>query len=310
MNDDGTSFGRLESPRLTMADCVIQRQGSAGVWSCANYAIDLSTPKIMAIINVTENSFSGDGFAGKREQIRARAERLIADGADILDVGGESTRPGVQPVSLQEELDRIVPVVESLADLGFPISVDTMKPEVMKEAIKAGAAIINDVRALEAPGAIEVVSQSTVGVCLMHMKGEPRTMQQAPRYDDVVQDVAEYLLRRADALHSVGVSRNRVCIDPGFGFGKTLEHNIALFQSLEKFLTLDCPLLIGVSRKSMLGEITGKPVSQRTTASAIAAVLAISQGASIVRVHDVAETRDALSVWQVLRGESEARQLC
>ena len=293
-----------------MEVCVVQHQGSAGVWACANYAIDLSTPKIMAIINVTENSFSGDGLAGRKELIRARAERLIADGADILDVGGESTRPGVQPVSLQEELDRIVPVVEALADLGIPISVDTMKPKVMDEAIKAGAAIVNDVRALEAPGAIEIVSQSAVGVCLMHMKGEPRTMQQAPRYDDIIQEVAEYLQGRADALHSAGVCRNRVCIDPGFGFGKTLAHNIILFQSLEKFMTVGYPLLIGVSRKSMLGEITGQPVGRRTTASAVAAVLAISQGASIVRVHDVAETRDALSVWQVLRGESEARQLC
>lgn len=292
-----------------MEDCVVQRQGSAGVWACTNYAIDLSTPKIMAIINITENSFSGDGLAGKRELIRAHAERLIADGADILDVGGESTRPGIQPVSLQEELDRIVPVVEALADLGTPISVDTMKPEVMDEAIKAGAAIINDVRALEAPGAIEIVSQSTVGVCLMHMKGEPRTMQQAPRYDDVVQDVSEYLQGRADALHSAGVRRNRVCIDPGFGFGKTLAHNITLFRSLEKFITMKYPLLIGVSRKSMLGEITGQPVGRRTTASAIAAVLAISRGASIVRVHDVSETRDALSVWQALRSGSEESPL-
>ena len=271
------------------------------VWQCGPYRLDLTSPKIMAIINVTTDSFSGDGLALRRDMIRAKAEKAIADGAHILDVGGESTRPGAPSIPLQEELDRVVPVVEDLASFGVPVSVDTLKPEVMRAVIQAGAVIINDIHGLEAPDAMEAVSESTVGVCLMHMQGEPRTMQQAPVYGNVVEEVGRYLQTQAAELESRGVAKSRITLDPGFGFGKTLEHNLTLFRNLETLKALGYPLLIGVSRKTMLGLITGRPVEQRTTASVVAALMSIERGASVVRVHDVAETRDALWVWQAIR---------
>lgn len=256
----------------------------------------------MAILNVTTDSFSGDGLALRRNEIRGRAERAVAEGAAILDIGGESTRPGSLPVSTQEELDRVIPVVEDLAGLGVPISVDTTKPEVMRESIAAGAAIINDIKALEEPGAIDAVARSEAGVCLMHMKGLPASMQNSPAYDDVCNEVSSYLQSRATELEANGVVRERLVVDPGFGFGKTLEHNLALLAGLPCLRSeLKYPLLVGMSRKSMLGAITGRSVEDRVTASAVAAVLAVQRGASIVRVHDVAATRDALSVWSALR---------
>lgn len=272
------------------------------VWACGSYRLDLSEPLIMAILNVTTDSFSGDGLAAKRGEIRGRAERALSEGAAILDIGGESSRPGALPVSTQEELDRVVPIVESLADLGVPLSVDTTKPEVMREVLAAGASIINDIRALEEPGATDVMAGSTAGVCLMHMKGLPVFMQESPAYDDVRNEVSSYLLSRTTELEKRGVARERVVLDPGFGFGKALEHNLALLAGLRSLLSeLRYPLLVGVSRKSMLGAITGRGVKERVTASAVAAMLAVQRGASIVRVHDVAETRDALRVWSALR---------
>ncbi|GAB4062546.1 dihydropteroate synthase [Uliginosibacterium sediminicola] len=251
----------------------------------------------MAILNVTADSFSGDGLAGRRDAALRRAEQAVRDGAHILDIGGESSRPGAPPVSLQEEMDRVLPIVEALAAQDVPLSIDTVKPALMRAAIAAGAAIINDICALQAPGALEAVAASEAGVCLMHMQGEPRTMQQDPHYQDVLGEVEAFLGERRDALLAAGVAAERILLDPGFGFGKTLAHNLALFAALPRLRALQQPLLVGVSRKSMLGQITGQPVEQRVAASVAAALLAAQSGAAILRVHDVAATRDALAVW-------------
>lgn len=266
---------------------------------CGTYRIDLVRPVIMAIINMTPDSFSGDGLAGQGvAEALARAEQALEAGAGILDVGGESTRPGSPPVSDAEEIERVVPVVERLAGLGVPISVDTMKPAVMTAALAAGASLINDVNGLRAPGALAALAASGAGVCVMHMQGIPGTMQVAPVYGDVVGEVMEFLEARVSALKAAGVARARICLDPGFGFGKALEHNLALLRSLKRFEALGSPLLVGLSRKSMLGQITGQPVDKRMVASAVGAVLAVEQGARILRVHDVEATRDALRVWE------------
>ena len=254
----------------------------------------------MAIINVTPDSFSGDGVAGQLDRALRLAEQAMADGADILDIGGESSRPGAAAVGVQEELDRVMPIVEALAQAPLPLSIDTVKPEVMRAAARAGAAIINDINALRQPGAVEAVADSDVGICLMHMQGEPRTMQAAPQYGDVVAEVADFLKQRSDILRTAGVAPERILLDPGFGFGKTLAHNAALFAALPHLRQLGYPLLVGVSRKSMLGQITGQPVDQRLAASVAAAVLAAQRGAAILRVHDVAATRDALNVMAAL----------
>ncbi len=269
----------------------------ARLWQCGRYRLDLTLPQIMAIINVTPDSFSGDGLRGSVDAAQRRAEQALAEGAGILDVGGESTRPGADAVSEAEELARVIPVVEALAAFGVPVSVDTLKPAVMREAIRAGAAIINDIKALRMPDAVEAVAASNVGVCLMHMQGEPRNMQQAPVYEDVVGEVACFLQQRAAELVQAGVTVERICLDPGFGFGKTLDHNLALFRALPQLAALPYPVLVGVSRKSMLGALTGREVAQRMPASVTAAVLAAQRGAGILRVHDVAATRDALAVW-------------
>lgn len=253
----------------------------------------------MAIINTTPDSFSGDGVAENVEAALARARRAIDEGADILDVGGESSRPGAAAVSVDEELRRVIPCVRALASLGKPVSVDTVKPEVMEQALAAGASMINDINALRAPGAIDVVARSNCAVCLMHMQGEPRTMQDTPAYLDVTAEVATYLGSRRRVLLAAGVAENRIVLDPGFGFGKTTEHNCELFRGLEALAGLG-PLLVGVSRKSMLGAITGLPVSQRMVPSVVAAVAAAARGASILRVHDVAETVAALAIWRAL----------
>lgn len=254
----------------------------------------------MAVLNVTPDSFSGDGLVGRLDKALRQAEAAVEAGADILDVGGESSRPGAAPVSAQEELDRVLPLVERLADWAVPVSVDTVKPQVMQAAIRAGAAMINDIAGFRAEGAIEAVVGSDAALCVMHMRGEPRTMQSAPQYTDVGGEVAEFLLERAAVLRAAGVDGSRVVLDPGFGFGKTLEHNLALLATLPRLAAQGYPVLAGLSRKSMLGAITGRAVDERVTASAAAALLAAERGAAIVRVHDVAETRDALAVLRAL----------
>lgn len=253
-------------------------------------------PYIMGIINVTPDSFSDSGRYATTEKAIAHAERLIQEGADILDIGGESTRPGSLAVTLEEELHRVIPVVENLSQKDILISVDTSKPEVMQAAINAGASIINDVNALQVPGAIEVVARSKAMVCLMHMKGKPRSMQDNPQYVDVVSEVKDFLQQRMILARSGGIEYDRIIIDPGFGFGKTLEHNLELFRNLEQFTKMNVPVLVGFSRKSMLGAITGNDVNNRTYASVAAALLAVIKGARILRVHDVKATKDAIKV--------------
>ncbi len=273
---------------------------SNAFFHCGRFRLALERPLVMAIINVTPDSFSGDGVVGQVDLALRLAEQAVADGADILDIGGESSRPGAMAVGLQEELDRVMPIVEALAQAAVPLSIDTVKPEVMRAAARAGAAIINDINALREPGAVDAVAETDVGVCLMHMQGEPRTMQAAPQYADVVSEVADFLRQRSDILRIAGVAPERILLDPGFGFGKTLMHNAALFAALSHLRELGYPLLVGVSRKSMLGQITGQPVDQRLAASVAAAVLAAQRGAAILRVHDVAATRDALAVMAAL----------
>jgi dihydropteroate synthase len=268
--------------------------------TCGRFRLALDRPRIMAIVNVTPDSFSGDGVGSDLDAALRRAEAALAGGADLLDVGGESSRPGAAPVAEQQELDRIIPLVERLAGCPVPISIDTVKPAVMRAAIAAGASLINDINAFQAPGAIEAVREGDAALCVMHMRGEPRSMQVDPRYDDVVAEVGAYLDERVSALRAYGVAAERLIVDPGFGFGKTLEHNLALLGALDRFAASGLPVLVGMSRKSMLGAITGRPVGERVMASAAAALLAVQRGASIVRVHDVAATRDALAVWQAL----------
>ncbi|NMG15790.1 dihydropteroate synthase [Aromatoleum bremense] len=272
------------------------------VLRCGRFRLELDRPRIMAIVNVTPDSFSGDGLGRDLDAAVRRAQAAVDAGADLLDIGGESTRPGSEPVSEQEELDRVIPLVERLADWAVPVSIDTFKPAVMRESLRAGASLINDINAFRAPGAIDAVRDSEAALCVMHMQGEPRGMQSDPRYDDVVAEVLEFLERRVRALTDKGVGRDRILLDPGFGFGKTLEHNLALFRTLDRFVAQDYPMLVGVSRKSMLGAITGRPVGERVHASVAAALIAVGQGAQIVRVHDVAATRDALKVWQAVTG--------
>lgn len=255
----------------------------------------------MGIVNVTADSFSGDGHAHDSLSTALRhAERLIAEGADILDIGGESSRPGAVVVPEAEEVDRVVPLLESLRGCGVPLSVDTVKPGVMRAAIAAGADLINDIAALQAPGALAAVAESRAAVCLMHMQGTPGTMQADPQYRDVVQEVMAFLAERVAAAEAAGIARERIVLDPGFGFGKTLQHNQALFKALPDFAHFNLPLLVGVSRKSMLGQITGREVGERMPASIAAAMLAAQAGAHILRVHDVAATKDALAVLSAL----------
>lgn len=254
----------------------------------------------MGIVNVTPDSFSDGGRWLAHDAARAHAEDLIEQGADILDIGGESTRPGAAGVSTAEEIGRVVPLIESLAQGPVPLSADTSKPEVMQAALSAGAAIINDVRALQAPGALAVVAAAQCGVVLMHMQGEPRTMQLEPFYGDVVADVLAFLLARRAAAIAAGVRSESIAFDPGFGFGKTAAHNFRLLQRLPQLAQAGQPLLVGLSRKSMLGAATGRRTGERLAGSVASAVLAVERGARIVRVHDVAATRDALATWQAM----------
>lgn len=273
------------------------------ILDCAGMQLDLSRPRVMGILNVTPDSFSDGGAFISPERAIIHAEQMLLDGADIIDIGGESTRPGADAVSEQEELDRVIPVIEAIKQrLSVIVSIDTNKPAVMRAAVAAGAGLINDVMALQAPGAIEAASHLSVPVCLMHMQGEPRTMQQQPEYADVVSDIMAFFQQRIDACAAGGISKERLLLDPGFGFGKTLEHNLSLLQGLGKFLQMGLPLLIGISRKSMIGAILDNaPVADRLYGSMAAAVLAVERGASIVRVHDVRPTADALRVANAVR---------
>jgi dihydropteroate synthase len=266
------------------------------------FTLRLDRPLVMGVVNVTPDSFSDGGrFFGAGQAI-AHAKALVEEGADILDVGGESTRPGSLPVDETEELRRVIPVLEAVAGLGVPVSIDTSKPAVMRAALASGASMVNDVLALRSPGAIDVLRASDAGVCLMHMQGEPRTMQVAPRYDDVVGEVRAFLGARIAACAEAGIARERIVVDPGFGFGKTAEHNLALLRGLPELGTLGVPVLAGLSRKSTLGHIIGRPVGERLASSLAAALLAAERGARILRVHDVAATRDALAVLTAVQG--------
>ncbi|MEA3638682.1 MAG: dihydropteroate synthase [Lamprobacter sp.] len=252
----------------------------------------------MGILNITPDSFSDGGDFVSIERALEHAERMVAEGATIIDVGGESTRPGAEPVAEALEIERVVPVIEALASrIEAPISVDTSKPEVMRAAAGAGASLINDVYALRVPGALDVAAETGLPVCLMHMQGEPRRMQQQPQYADVVADVIAFLAARVAACEQVGIPRHRLLVDPGFGFGKTLAHNLTLLARLEQLAVLELPLLVGLSRKSMLGALTGRDVRGRVPAGVAAATLALARGAAIIRTHDVAATSDALRVY-------------
>jgi dihydropteroate synthase len=265
--------------------------------------LDLSTPVVMGVLNVTPDSFSDGGRFTHPAVAVERALEMAEEGAALLDVGGESTRPGAAPVSTQAELARVMPVIEALVAAGAPpLSIDTAKPEVMTAAAAAGVELINDVRALRAPGALEAAARSGCAVCLMHMRGAPATMQQAPEYADVVGEVHAFLAARLEACMAAGIGKERILVDPGFGFGKTLEHNLALMKHLDRFTALDVPLLVGVSRKSMLGAITGRPVEGRLAGGLALAALAVFGGARIIRSHDVAETCDAVAAAAAVLG--------
>ena len=263
---------------------------------CGRFRLPLDRPLIMGIVNLTPDSFSGDGTGTDVARAIALARHQFDAGADILDLGAESSRPGAIQTPEDEELRRLLPVLREVADWGVPVSVDTYKPAVMRAALGAGASMINDISALRHVGALAAVADSDCAVCLMHMRGEPGTMQVAPHYDDVVREVRDFLAARVAACRLAGIDDNRLVLDPGFGFGKSLEHNLSLFRALTATAVDDLPLLAGISRKSMLGAITGRPVEQRLAASVAAAVLAVHNGARILRVHDVEETRDALAV--------------
>jgi dihydropteroate synthase len=272
------------------------------VLHAGRFRLALDAPLVMGIVNVTPDSFSDGGTSFPSGAGVEHARRLVEEGAHLLDVGGESTRPRAAPVGAQEELDRVMPVVEAFAGGPVPVSVDTGKPEVMRAALAAGAAMINDVYGLRAAGALEAVATSDAAVCVMHMQGEPRTMQLAPVYGDVVAEVGAFLRERVGACEAAGIQRSRILADPGFGFGKTTAHNLELLRRMHELeAAAGVPLLVGLSRKSLLGQITGRPVGERVHASVAAALAAVARGAAVVRVHDVAATRDALAVWRAVQ---------
>lgn len=262
-------------------------------------SLPVDQPWVMGIVNLTPDSFSGDGCVDRAAI--AHAESQLLAGADILDLGAESSRPGAEPVGLEDEWLRLEPVLSEVMHWGVPVSLDTYKPEIMRRSLDFGVHLINDIAALRMTGALEVVAQSDCVICLMHMQGEPRHMQESPQYEDVVQDVWSFLQERVQACEIAGIQRERLILDPGFGFGKTLVHNQTLFQGMHQRILADLPLLVGVSRKRMLGEITGRPVSDRVVPSVVAAVMAAVHGARIVRVHDVAATVDGLKIWSALK---------
>lgn len=259
--------------------------------------LTIERPQVMGILNVTPDSFSDGGRFSSADKALKHAAQMIFEGADIIDVGGESTRPGAAPVSIAEELDRVIPVIEALAsEFSVVLSIDTLKPQVMAEAVKAGAGMVNDVNALQAEGGVELVAELGVPVCLMHMQGMPESMQDNPTYQDVVEEVMGFLQQRVDDCLAAGVEPSKIIVDPGFGFGKTVEQNYRLFAQLHRFKNLGCPLLVGVSRKSMIGAIIDAPPEERVVGSAVLSALAVERGANILRVHDVKETFQALAL--------------
>lgn len=284
---------RIQSERMNKNTYILQ---------CAGIALDLSTPRVMGILNVTADSFSDGGSFLTRQAALRRAREMVVEGAAIIDVGGESTRPGASPVSAQEELDRVVPVIEAIsAELPAVVSVDTSKPEVMRTAVAAGAGLINDVRALREEGALQAAAELAVPVCLMHMQGEPRTMQVAPHYEDVVAEVKAFLEERLASCRQAGIGEGRLLIDPGFGFGKTVAHNLSLMKHLAHFMELGAPVLVGASRKSFIGAVLEVPVDKRVYGSIALAALAVTQGAMVIRVHEVAATVHAVKMAAAVR---------
>jgi dihydropteroate synthase len=280
-------------------------------WQTTRFRIDLARPQVMGIVNVTPDSFSDGGRFASTDAALAHCDQLKAEGADILDIGGESTRPGARGPSPEEELARVRPVLAYATTLGLPVSVDTSAPLVMQAALELGVDIVNDVRALARPGAMALVAaHGSVGICLMHMRGEPGTMQGDPVYADVVGEVSRFLAERAAELRRHGVAAERITFDPGIGFGKTVQHNLELLRRQRELLSLGYPLLVGWSRKSTLGAITGRPVAERLAASVAAALAAVQLGARIVRVHDVAATVDALNIWRAAGLPSQNNQIC
>jgi len=276
----------------------------ANILRCGRFRLALDRPLVMGVVNVTPDSFYDGGRHASTAGAIAHARRLAEEGADLLDIGGESSRPGSEAVSLDEELARVLPVLDGLRELELPISVDTTKPAVMRAAIAHGAAMINDITALGAPGALEAVAASEAAACLMHMRGEPKTMQADPVYADVVAEVRDFLAARVAACVAAGIPRDRLTIDPGFGFGKTVEHNLTLLRDLGAIAALGVPVLAGWSRKSSLGRVTGRAPEERLASSLAAALIAAQHGARIVRVHDVAATRDVLAVLDAVQGQS------
>lgn len=275
------------------------------ILQCGSYRLSLARPILMGIVNLTPDSFSGDGLVGHVDKAIRHARQQLEAGSDILDIGAESSRPGAVPTPEDEELRRLIPVLREITAWGVPVSVDTYKPAVMRAALEAGASMINDITGMARQQARSAVAGSNCAVCVMHMQGQPGTMQQAPNYDDVVGEVRAFLNGCVERCCAAGIERDRLVIDPGFGFGKTLQHNLALFRAISAGALGDLPLLVGVSRKSMLGAITGRPVEQRLASSIAAALLAAQKGAKILRVHDVGATRDALAVWSAIeQGES------
>lgn len=274
------------------------------ILQCGRFELDLGRPLVMGILNATPDSFSDGTGELSIERVVERAHRMVADGADMLDIGGESTRPGADPVPLQQELDRVLPVIEALHGLNVPLSVDTFKPGVMQAVLAAGADMINDIRALSEPGAVEAVADSRCGLCIMHMQGDPRTMQQAPQYSDVVQEVKDFLQKRLAVLDAAGIDRQRIVLDPGFGFGKTPAQNYTMLRRLDTMRVDDYPWLLGFSRKSMLGHVVGREPRERLAASLAAALYGLEKGGHILRVHDVAETVDAVKIWRTIKDES------
>jgi len=272
---------------------------------CGSFLLPLDSPLVMGIVNLTPDSFSGDGLVGDVERAILHARQQYEAGSDILDIGAESSRPGAIPTPEDEELRRLLPVLKEITTWGIPVSVDTYKPAVMRAALAAGAAMINDITGMVHPEALAAVAASDCAVCVMHMQGDPDTMQQAPAYRDVVGEVRNFLMAAVVRCRQAGIEDQRLVLDPGFGFGKSLEHNLALFRALGATGCDGLPILVGVSRKSMLGAITGRPVDQRLAASVAAALMAAQKGAKILRVHDVAATRDALAVWSAIeQGEN------
>ncbi|MFV0283380.1 MAG: dihydropteroate synthase [Castellaniella sp.] len=267
---------------------------------CGRFRLSLERPLVMGIVNVTPDSFSDGNIHFRADEAIAHARSLLDEGADLLDIGGESTRPGAEAVPADEELRRIMPVIEALGDCGVPLSVDTCKPAVMRTALAAGADMINDIRGFSAPGAVEAVARADCALCLMHMRGEPRTMQDAPVYRDVVTEIHDFLAQGAQRLRQAGIAADRIVLDPGFGFGKTVAHNYTLLQQFSQAVGQDYPGLLGVSRKSMIGAVTGRPASRRLGGSVAAALAGVMRGAHILRVHDVADTVDALRVWSAV----------